>query len=174
MSKSPNYQWLPWKSSPFTLDSQVLRPSWGSLPFEQSHKTAFLNPACFSWPPTKDSTSLATLRAKAAHCSRSFRVEDGARDSSLHNNSSKPLLLHPYRKSPWYLRVTSHLVHYPWLSVPLSSNYLQVKSIKEDYGMRITLLHSDCWNNDAKEKVGGNRVTLYFATLLVPLVQSSL
>lgn len=131
-------------------------PAEAHFPLSNHSETASLNPTCFSWLPTKDSTSLTTVQVKAAHRTWSLRAENGAGDSSLHNASSKPLLLHPFRKSlspPG----TCHLVHYLWLSVTPSFTYLQAKPIKEDFGMRITILYSDCWKNDAKEQVGGNQ-----------------
>ena len=47
---------------------------------------------------------------------------------------------------------TCHLRHYPWLSMTLSSTYLQVRPIKgecEDHYVPLQLL-----KNDAEEKVG--------------------
>ena len=74
-------------------------PEAACFPLSKHAGTASLNPTCFSWLPTKDSTSLTTIWVKAAHHSRSLGAEKGAGAFSLHKCSSKPWLLHPFRES---------------------------------------------------------------------------
>lgn len=153
MSQSPDYQRLPGKSSPLTLDSWRAETQEASrFPFEQARRNSLPEPHASPRLPTKDSTSLATIWVKAAHLFQSSNWGSW----SLCLLALETMTPQPFQKvtlsTPGPCHHHTHSA-FLWLHHPPE---LQARPIKDDFGVKITILSSDLeeW---PKEVVGGNQ-----------------
>ena len=98
MSKSPDYWWLPWEPLPSPSPASVLRPSWGLLFSNQSHKNSLSEPCLLLLSHYQGLYFSSNSPGKGCALYHIPRRWECYRKFLAPNTSSRPSLLQSHRK----------------------------------------------------------------------------